>query len=76
MYNTCTIPKDENEGIIDYAIQKLGYKTIPIDQKYKKFGKSGLDYTGLNSNDLKNLMRFYPRFNEGSGYFIAILRKN
>ena len=36
----------------------------------------GLDYTGLNSNDLKNLMRFYPRFNEGSGYFIAILRKN
>jgi len=75
MYNTCTMPKEENEGIIAYAIQKLGYKTIPIDQKYLKFGKSGLDYDGLDLNDLKNLMRFYPQYSEGSGYFIALLRK-
>ncbi len=76
MYNTCTIPKEENEGIVTYAIQKLGYKTIPINQKYFKYGKSGLDYTGLDTNDLKNLLRFYPQYSEGSGYFIALLRKN
>ena len=75
MYNTCTIPKEENEGIIAYAIQKLGYKTIPLDQKYKKFGKPGLDYNGLDTNDLENLLRFYPQYSEGSGYFIAMLRK-
>jgi len=76
MYNTCTIPKEENEGIIAYAIQKLGYQTIPIDQKYSKYGNSGLDYDGLDISDLKNLLRFYPHHNEGSGYFIALLRKN
>ena len=75
MYNTCTIPKEENEGIIAYAVQKLGYKTIPIDQKYSKYGKSGLDYDGLDTNDLKNILRFYPNYNESSGYLIAILRK-
>ncbi len=75
MYNTCTIPKEENEGIIAYAVQKLGYKTIPIDQKYLKYGKFGLEYEGLDTNDLKNLLRFYPTYSESSGYFIAILRK-
>ncbi len=76
MYNTCTIPKEENEGIIAYAIQKLGYNSIPIAQKYLKHGKSGLDYSGLDINDLKNLLRFYPQYRENSGYFIALLRKN
>ncbi|MHA1646310.1 MAG: PUA domain-containing protein [Promethearchaeota archaeon] len=76
MYNTCTIPKEENEGIIAYAIQKLGYQTIPIDVKFSNYGKSGLDYDGLDISDLKNLLRFYPHHKEGSGYFIALMRKN
>ncbi|QEE16552.2 RsmB/NOP family class I SAM-dependent RNA methyltransferase [Promethearchaeum syntrophicum] len=75
MYNTCTIPKEENEGILAYAVQKLGYQTIPIDQKYLQYGTPGLDYDGLDTMDLKNLLRFYPRYQESSGYFIAILRK-
>jgi len=76
MYNTCTIPKEENEGIVAYAVQNLGYKTLPIAQKYLKFGKPGLYHEGLNNNDLKNILRFYPTIDEGSGYFIALLRKN
>jgi len=75
MYNTCTIPKEENEGIIAYAVQKLGYKTIPINQKFLSYGKSGLEYDGLDSNDIKNILRFYPHKNEGSGYFIALMKK-
>jgi len=46
------------------------------EKNYLKYGKSRLDFDELDISDLKNLSRFYPHYKEGSGYFIALLRKN
>ncbi len=75
MYNTCTIPKEENEDIIAYAVQKLGYQVVPIKEKYRKMGHPGLPQLDLPKTDTDRLIRFYPTLEAGIGYFIAFLQK-
>ncbi len=75
MYNTCTIPKEENEDIVSYAISKLNYKIINIKQKYHKLGFSGIKTDILSNSESKNIIRFYPQKEESIGYFIALLQK-
>ena len=75
MYNTCTIPKEENEALVAYAIRKYGYEVLPIPQNFAKLGNDGVSMDGLSEEERKRLLRFYPRLNDGMGYFIALLQK-
>jgi methyltransferase NSUN6 len=76
MYNTCTIPKEENEQIVSYALEKFGYKIIPLPQPYCTLGNSGLSTEQISSTEATHLRRFTPTYDEGVGYFIALLQKD
>ena len=75
MYNTCTIPIEENEQIIEYAKRKLGYIIADIPEKYKQFGSPALPCEGIEEEELDRMRRFYPRRDQGIGFFIAVLQK-
>ncbi len=67
IYSTCTVTKEENEEIINYAIFELNMELV--EQHYtitdKKYSISG---------DL-NVQRFIPGIDKTLGFFIAKLRK-
>ena len=66
LYSTCTITKEENEEVIDYAIQKLNFEII--EQKFR-FSKSE------TSKEFEfPFQRFIPGKDRTIGYFIAKLR--
>ncbi|MHA1584283.1 MAG: PUA domain-containing protein [Promethearchaeota archaeon] len=75
MYNTCTIPKEENEDQVAYAVEKLGYSIQNIPSPFKELGQPGIDHESLDKSETEKLLRFYPTIQEGIGYFIALLRK-
>ena len=60
MYNTCTIPKEENEDMVAYAVHKLGYSIVPIPDKFRKIGRPGLFQPDLSEKECQQLIRFYP----------------
>ena len=63
VYSTCTITKEENEEIIEYALTHFKFELE--DLKYK------IGDTVLNGG----AQRFYPHKHDMPGYFIAKLRK-
>ena len=73
MYNTCTIPKEENEGIVSYALTKLGYRLVspPGIERVRDECDLGIEYESVTREHLHHLLRFYPDDGDGSGYFIA-----
>lgn len=75
MYNTCTLPIQENEEIVGYAVEKLGYSVVSIPEIYQNLASPGLSFPSLSEKDLQNLLRFYPNRPEGQGYFVALLQK-
>jgi 16S rRNA (cytosine967-C5)-methyltransferase len=76
MYNTCTIPKEENEDMVRYAVEKLGYKIRPLPPEFHQFGHPGLSIDIFSKDEANALRRFYPTPTDGTGYFIALLQKS
>jgi predicted RNA-binding protein (TIGR00451 family) len=69
IYSTCTIPIEENEDIIKYSKEKLGFEII--EQRHRHS-----DFT-LNIEDSSYpVQRFIPGIHKTNGYFIAKLVKN
>jgi 16S rRNA C967 or C1407 C5-methylase (RsmB/RsmF family) len=75
MYNTCTLPIEENEAIVAYAIDRLGYKILKIPDDFKQSARGGLSFDILQKQETEQLMRMYPDKANGIGYFIALLQK-
>jgi len=68
VYSTCTITLEENERVISYAVNKLGFSIEPQGMYLAERGLPCLD-------GYEQLQRFFPdRFN-GPGYFIAKMVK-
>jgi len=65
-YSTCTYSREENEDIINYALDNYPLEVIPIEIK-EGFTKD-LDDLGA--------IRLYPHKFKGEGHFICLLRKN
>lgn len=71
IYSTCTLNREENEKIVDYAIKKLNVEVLPIDTKIKnsvKGNSKGLDKL------IDNTIKILPS-KEMEGFYIAKLRK-
>lgn len=64
IYSTCTYSLEENEKQVEYMINSLGMKLIPIDKK-----------KGMSDGYIKGTIRMYPHINKGEGQFIALLQK-
>ncbi|MHA1409268.1 MAG: RsmB/NOP family class I SAM-dependent RNA methyltransferase [Candidatus Odinarchaeia archaeon] len=71
VYSTCSIAPEENEEIIDYALERYPLKVEPIDI----IGDPGLTtFEGKKySPSLKNAKRIYPHKHESIGFFICKL---
>lgn len=74
VYSTCSILIQENESVIQYAIEKRKVKILPTGLK---FGLPGyLNYKNIKFN--KNMIhckRFYPHVHNIDGFFICKLKK-
>ncbi|OYT62627.1 MAG: 16S rRNA methyltransferase [Thermofilum sp. ex4484_15] len=68
VYSTCTITLEENEAVIKYAVERLGFE---VAEQVLYLGERGLPYL----RGYEELQRFFPDRHEGPGYFIAKLIK-
>lgn len=68
IYSTCTVTKEENEDVIDYAINELNYQL-----EEQKIILS--DYKLIKNHQFQQIQRFLPGKHKTLGYFIAKLKK-
>lgn len=65
IYSTCTYSYEENEAVVHYAVDELGFELLPLNKSH-----------GLCPGvDLDEVVRCYPHHYRGEGHFIALLRK-
>ena len=68
VYSTCTFSPEEDEEIIEYALDNYPeLKTLPI-KKYEGFVSGITDKT-------RDCVRLYPHHIKGEGHFVALLQK-
>ena len=77
VYSTCSLEPEEDEMVVDYALQKLGMTIEKFDINGFKL-REGL--TSWNGKELDKKVsyarRVYPQDNNTEGFFIAKLRKS
>ena len=66
IYSTCTYSYEENEAMVHYAVDELGFELLPLNKS------NGL----CPGVDLDEVVRCYPHHYRGEGHFIALLRKS
>lgn len=66
VYSTCSLESEEDEKMVNYAVDKLGAKLIDIEEtKYKiAFNK-----------DFPGTLKFWPEVTNTQGFFVAKLAK-
>ncbi len=76
VYSTCTLEPEENEGVVDFLLDKhpeLKLQKIDIDIKrsdpVEEYG--GKEY----SSEVKKCLRIWPQDNDTEGFFVAKLKK-
>jgi 16S rRNA (cytosine967-C5)-methyltransferase len=69
-YSTCTIPYYENELVVKFACENLGFKIQEPLFKPAFNGELSEEYS-----DLSKCLRFYPDIQDTPGFFIALLKK-
>lgn len=72
VYSTCTINKEENEYILDWAVNNFDIKLLEINLNIKEAIKG--DNTGLNSS-IDRAIKILPSQNM-EGFFVAKIKKN
>ena len=72
VYSTCTINKEENEYILDWATNNFDIKLLKINLNIKEAIKG--DNTGLNSS-IDKAIKILPSKNM-EGFFVAKIKKN
>ena len=65
IYSTCTYSYEENEAMVHYAVDELGFEVLPLNKS------NGL----CPGVDLDEVVRCYPHHYRGEGHFIALLKK-
>lgn len=78
VYSTCTMEPEENEGIIDFIVNKYE-DSIKIEKISIKGVKSSPPILKFDNFDydkkIKNCLRIWPQDNDTEGFFIAKIRK-
>lgn len=78
VYSTCTLEPEENEGIIDFVINKYkeNIKVEEISVKGLKSSPSILKFeNNVYNKNIKNCLRIWPQDNDTEGFFVAKIRK-
>jgi NOL1/NOP2/sun family putative RNA methylase len=74
VYSTCSVAPEENEEIIDYALQHCPLRVVDTGLP---FGERGLTtpFGRILDDSLVNARRFFPYKHEMEGFFICKLEK-
>lgn len=72
VYSTCSFLPEENEFIVQHAIDNLGMRLENLSYGEEAFTSC---YGIKLSKDMKRAKRFYPHIHGTQGFFIAKLRK-
>jgi NOL1/NOP2/sun family putative RNA methylase len=77
VYSTCTLEPEENEGVVDFLLQKTGAKIEKTNIKKMKTRPGIEEFEGQQyCSEVKKAVRIYPQDNDTEGFFIAKVRKN
>ncbi len=76
VYSTCSMEPEENEGVIDYLLEKQPTaKLQEIELKIKR-SEAITEFEGKTFNsEVKKCLRLWPQDNNTEGFFIAKIRK-
>jgi tRNA (cytosine49-C5)-methyltransferase len=76
VYSTCSVEPMEDEGVVNYLINKYeNAKLEQVDIKLKP-GKTILESDGEKySPEIKKTLRLWPQDNDTEGFFVARIRK-
>lgn len=74
VYSTCSIAPEEDELVVNYAVEELGMNIVKVDGYPAQNGYT--DYYTIKFNDnLKNCLRFFPHKQHTEGFFVCLLKK-
>lgn len=75
VYSTCTLEPEENEGIIDFLLEKYDAKVEKINININS-SPAILEFEGKKyKEDIKNCLRIWPQDNDTGGFFVAKLKR-
>ncbi len=75
VYSTCSLEPEENEEVIDFALNHYNLKVEEIDLNIKR-AQPVLEFNNKRYNpEIKKCLRIYPQDNDTEGFFVAKLRK-
>lgn len=76
IYSTCTFAPEENEGVIDFLLDKFDNAAVEEVNVNINHAHGITEWNGSEfSEDVKKCMRIYPHHNGSSGFFVAKVRK-
>lgn len=76
IYSTCTFAPEENEGVIDFLLDKFDDAAVEQVNVSISHSHGITEWNGSEfSKDAEKCMRIYPRHNGSSGFFVAKVRK-
>ncbi|MEK6864215.1 MAG: RsmB/NOP family class I SAM-dependent RNA methyltransferase, partial [Nanoarchaeota archaeon] len=76
VYSTCTLEPEEDEGVVDWLLEKYltaKLEKISLDIKH---GKCVDEFEGKQySSEVQKCLRIWPQDNDTEGFFVAKFRK-
>ena len=77
VYSTCTLEPEEDEGVIDFLIEKYpNAKVEKIDLPGLKRSEPITGFNGQKYNsEVKKCLRIWPQDNDTEGFFVAKIKK-
>lgn len=76
LYSTCTFSAKENEGSIDYILNKFdNLEVIDINNIYEGFSAARPELVDSSFSEIAGAIRLWPHKLAGEGHFICLLHK-
>jgi len=78
VYSTCSLEPEENEGVIDFLLNKYENAELePVKLSNIKKSEPILNFENKKYNDeIKKCLRIWPQDNDTEGFFVAKIRKS
>ena len=73
IYSTCTFSPEEDEEIVSWLVEQLGFKILPIKVNTSAVEPGRPDWAN-NDPAIKETLRFWPNDNLGEGQYVAKLQ--
>lgn len=76
VYSTCSLEPEEDEGVVDYLLNKYDNSQLEEIKLDIKRSEPILEFEGKEYNsEVKKCLRIWPQDNDSEGFFVAKIRK-